>query len=29
MLDVIAVIIGLAILAVFGYGIWRLVNEMP
>ncbi len=29
MLDVLAIIIGVAILAVFGYGVWRIVNELP
>jgi len=28
MLDLLAIIIGVAILAVFGYGIWKLVSEM-
>jgi hypothetical protein len=28
MLDLLAMIIGVAILAVFGYGIWKLVSEM-
>jgi len=28
MLDLLAIIIGIGILAVFGYGIWKLVSEM-
>ena len=27
MLEVLAIVIGLAIFGVFGYGIWKLVNE--
>jgi len=29
MLDFLAIVIGVAILAVFGYGVWKLVSEMP
>ena len=29
MLDLLAIVIGVAIFAVFGYGIWKLVSEMP
>jgi len=29
MLEVLAIVIGVAIFAVFGYGIWKIVNEMP
>jgi hypothetical protein len=29
MLELLAIIIGVAIFAVFGYGIWKLVSEMP
>lgn len=29
MLEVLAIVIGVAILAFIGYGIWRIVNEMP
>jgi hypothetical protein len=29
MLDFLAIIIVVAILGVFGYGIWKLVSEMP
>ena len=29
MLDLLAIVIGVAIFAVFGYGIWKLVREMP
>jgi hypothetical protein len=28
MLDLLAIIIGVGILVVFGYGIWKLVNDM-
>ena len=29
LLDLLAIIIGVAIFSVFGYGIWKLVSEMP
>jgi hypothetical protein len=29
MLDLLAVIVGVAILVVFGYGVWRLLRELP
>lgn len=29
MLDLLVIIIGVAIFAVFGYGVWKLVSEMP
>ena len=29
MLDLLAVIVGVAILVVFGYGVWKLVSELP
>ena len=29
MLDLLAIVIGVAILALFGYGVWKLVREMP
>ena len=29
MLDLLAMIIAVAILAVFGYGIWKLISELP
>ena len=29
MLDLLAVIVGVAILVVFGYGVWRLLSELP
>lgn len=29
MLDLLAIIIEVGILAIFGYGIWKLVSEMP
>jgi len=29
MLDLLVIIIGVAIFSVFGYGVWKLVSEMP
>ena len=29
MLDLLAMIIAVAILAVFGYGVWKLISELP
>jgi hypothetical protein len=29
MLDLLAVIVGVAILVVFGYGVWKLLSELP
>lgn len=29
MLDLLAVIVGVAILVVFGYGVWKLLGELP
>lgn len=29
MLDLLAILIGVGILAIFGYGIWKLAIEMP
>lgn len=29
MLDILAIIVGVAILAVFGYGVWKLLSELP
>ena len=29
MLELLAVIVGVAILVVFGYGVWRLLRELP
>ena len=29
MLDLLAIIVGVAILVLFGYGIWKLVSELP
>ena len=29
MLDLLAIVVGVAILLVFGYGIWKLVSELP
>jgi len=29
MLDILATIVGVAILAVFGYGVWKLLSELP
>jgi hypothetical protein len=29
MLDLLAVIVGVAILVVFGYGVWKLLRELP
>jgi hypothetical protein len=29
MLDLLAIIVGVGILVIFGYGIWKLVSEMP
>lgn len=29
MLDLLAIIIGVGIFAVFCYGVWKLVSEMP
>jgi hypothetical protein len=29
MFDLLAVIVGVAILVVFGYGVWKLLRELP
>mgnify|MGYP001589560885 FL=1 len=29
MLDLLAIIVGVAILVVFGYGVWKLLRELP
>jgi hypothetical protein len=29
MLDLLAIVVGVAILVLFGYGVWKLVNELP
>jgi hypothetical protein len=29
MLDLLAIIVGVAILVVFGYGVWKLLSELP
>jgi len=29
MLDFLSILIGVGIFAVFGYGVWKLVSEMP
>ena len=29
MLDLLAIIVGVAILVAFGYGVWKLVSELP
>ena len=29
MFDLLAIIVGVAILVVFGYGVWKLLRELP
>ena len=29
MFDILAIIVGVAILVVFGYGVWKLLSELP